>query len=114
MGRLTADFNRRIFEELCRIQCTNEEIASVMGISIQTILLRCQEIYGVTFEEAYQQFSDAGLVILRRAQFNLAKKNASMAIFLGKNYLGQSDRGYTDEELAKAIDREMGALRASK
>ncbi|HSE24819.1 MAG TPA: hypothetical protein VLB68_24370 [Pyrinomonadaceae bacterium] len=53
-------------------------------------------------------------LFLRRAQFNLAKKNASMAIFLGKNYLGQSDRGYTDEELAKAIDREIGALRASK
>ena len=70
-----------------------------MGISIQTILRRCEETYGVTFEAAYRQFSDAGIVSLRRAQFKLATKNASMAIFLGKNYLGQSDQGYTDQEL---------------
>jgi hypothetical protein len=35
-----------------------------------------------------------------------------MAIFLGKNYLGQTDRGYMDQELATAIDRQMAALRA--
>jgi hypothetical protein len=28
---------------------------------------------------------------LRRAQFKLAETNASMAIFLGKQYLGQKD-----------------------
>jgi hypothetical protein len=112
-GRPTAVFNRRTFEELCKIQCTKEEIARVMGISIQTILRCCKEIYGATFEQTYQRFGDAGLVSLRRAQFNLAKTNASMAIFLGKNYLGQSDRGYTDDELTKAIERQMAALRAS-
>ena len=29
--------------------------------------------------------------ILRRSQFKLAEKNAAMAIFLGKQYLGQKD-----------------------
>ena len=112
-GRPPSVFNRRTFEELCKIQCTKEEIARVMGMSIQTILRRCREIYGATFEQTYQRFGDAGLVSLRRAQFKLAKTNASMAIFLGKNYLGQSDQGYTDHELARAIDREMAALRAA-
>ena len=100
-GRPTAEFNRRTFEELCKIQCTKQEIANVMGISQQTVWRRCQEIYGATFEEVYARFADVGLVSLRRSQFALAKKSASMAIFLGKNYLGQSDRGYTDEDLAR-------------
>jgi hypothetical protein len=82
-------------------------------MSIQMVRRRCQEVYGATFDEVYARFADAGLVSLRRAQFNLAKKSASMAIFLGKNYLGQSDRGYTDEELTKAIEREMATLRAA-
>jgi hypothetical protein len=90
-----------------------KKIAYVMGLSIRTVLRRCKEIYGVTFEEIYQRFSLAGLASLRRSQFNLAKTNASMAIFLGKVYLGQSDRGYSDEELAKAIAREMTALGAA-
>jgi hypothetical protein len=85
----------------------------VIGMSIQMVRRRCQEVYGATFDEVYARFADAGLVSLRRAQFNLAKKSASMAIFLGKNYLGQSDRGYTDEELTKAIEREMATLRAA-
>ena len=42
---------------------------------------------------------------LRRAQFNLAKTNAAMAIFLGKNYLGQKDSAdieFNPESLARA------------
>ena len=84
-----------------------------MGISQQTVWRRYQEIYGGTFEEVYARFADVGLVSLRRSQFALAKKSASMAIFLGKNYLGQSDRGYTDEELTKAIERELAILRGA-
>ena len=112
-GRPTAEFNRRTFEELSKIQCTKQEIANVMGISQQTVWRRCQEIYGGTFEEVYARFADVGLVSLRRSQFALAKKSASMAIFLGKNYLGQSDRGYTDEDLTKAIERELAILRGA-
>ena len=31
-------------------------------------------------------------------QWKLAQKNASMAIFLGKNYLGQSDEGAKNDD----------------
>jgi hypothetical protein len=34
-----------------KIKCTEEEIAYVMGLSIRTILRRCKNIYGVTFED---------------------------------------------------------------
>jgi hypothetical protein len=34
-----------------------------------------------------------GLEILRRAQLDLARSNATMAMFLGRTYLGQGERG---------------------
>ena len=37
---------------------------------------------------------------LRRAQFRLAEKSAAMAIFLGKNYLGQSDHVVIEDKSA--------------
>jgi hypothetical protein len=40
---------------------------------------------------------------LRRNQFDLSKKSAAMAIFLGKNYLGQRDSFETASE-AEVID----------
>ena len=43
-------------------------------------------------KEVFEQGKDLGRVSLRRTQFKLAGKSAAMAIFLGKNLLGQSDR----------------------
>ena len=37
---------------------------------------------------------------LRQNQIELSKKNAAMAIFLGKNYLGQRDRFEFDNKSA--------------
>ena len=39
---------------------------------------------------------EKGKISLRRAQFRLAEKSAAMAIFLGKNYLGQRDAVETE------------------
>lgn len=47
---------------------------------------------------------------MRRNQWKLAEKNAAMAIFLGKQYLGQSDQGgiVTEKDI-----RQEDALSAS-
>jgi hypothetical protein len=45
----------------------------------------------MTFADTYKSKSQVGKSSLRRAQWNLAEKNASMAIWLGKQYLGQRD-----------------------
>ena len=44
-----------------------------------------------TFTEYKIKGQSKGKVSLRRYQFKLAEKSAPMAIFLGKNYLGQKD-----------------------
>jgi len=46
----------------------------------------------MSFAGVFAQKRGAGLLSLRRAQFQLAQKNAAMAIFLGKNLLGQTDK----------------------
>ena len=43
------------------------------------------------FSAVFKRLSVGGKMSLRRYQFELAKHNATMAIFLGKNFLGQTD-----------------------
>lgn len=81
----------KTFEGLCGIQCTEDEIESVLNIAIETVDRLCREHYGLGFSDAYKRFSAHGKSSLRRIQFRLAEKNAAMAIWLGKQYLGQRD-----------------------
>lgn len=90
-GRPKKEIDKKIFENLCGLQCTLEEIAGVFDCSPDTIERWCKREYRETFAEAYKKHSVKGKTSLRRIQFKLAEKSAAMAIFLGKNYLGQRD-----------------------
>ena len=79
------------FERLCQLLCTLEEIAGWFGVSKETIVRRVSEHYDEPFPTIFEQKKQGGKISLRRSQFRLSEKNAAMAIFLGKNYLGQSD-----------------------
>ena len=61
----------------------------------------------MTFQEYRRQNGAVALKIqLRKNQINLSKTSASMAIFLGQNYLGQSDEPTTrddDNELLASL-----------
>jgi hypothetical protein len=48
-------------------------------------------------DAAYVGGRTRGLEALRRAQFKLAETNATMAIFLGKTYLGQGERRESEQ-----------------
>lgn len=106
-GRPKKEINKKTFEELCAIQCTKEEIAGVLEVSEDTIDRWCKRTYKLTFSEVYKDFSARGKMSLRRSQFKLAQKSAAMAIFLGKQMLGQKDHiEYEDTEatdILKAI-----------
>lgn len=86
----------KYIEGLCHIQCTAAEIAGVMGCSTETLSRKIKETHGIGFSEFYKQHSDGGKASLRRAQFRLAERNAGMAIWLGKQYLGQREPGIGD------------------
>lgn len=98
MGRPKAVIDKQHFEDLCSYQCTEEEIAHFFRCSVDTIARWCKREYGVTFAEVYKKLSAVGKSNLRKYQFELAKKNANMAIWLGKQYLGQRDDAAEDKD----------------
>lgn len=103
-GRPAKDFDRELFEQLCAIMCTEEEICSIFNTTDKTLVNWCQRTYGMNFSEAQKKYSARGKMSLRRYQFKLAQKSAAMAIFLGKNYLGQKDNIIeTDEQTLQAV-----------
>jgi hypothetical protein len=83
--------NQDTFESLCAIQCTKEEICSVLNVSEKTLNSWCNSTYGENFSLVFSKKRQYGKSSLRRTQWKLAEKNPSMAIFLGKQYLGQKD-----------------------
>ena len=50
----------------------------------------------MSFSEVFSIKREKGKVSLRRSQFKLAEKNPTMAIWLGKQYLGQRDEQYIE------------------
>ena len=104
-GRPRIEIDKKLFEKLCGLQCTLEEIAGVLSCSMDTVERWCKRTYNESFAEVYKKHSATGKTSLRRAQFKLAEKSAAMAIWLGKQYLGQRDR-----DIADAMDRSNGVL----
>ena len=94
MGRPRKNINDDQFKKLCALQCTLKEIAAFFDVSEDTIQRWCKREHGQTFAVLYDKYRQTGFISLRRAQFELAQKSASMAIFLGKQYLGQKDETY--------------------
>lgn len=91
MARPRKEIDQKYFENLCALQCTENEICAFFEITDKTLSNWCKRTYGVGFSDVYKEKREKGKISLRRAQMELAKKNATMAIWLGKNYLGQKD-----------------------
>lgn len=106
-GRPRKEIGKMEFEGLCKLQCTEREICGVFGICEDTLNSWCKRTYKMTFSEVYKIYSVDGKVSLRRMQFNLAKSSPAMAIFLGKNMLGQSDdpQPLADNAVAQANEQ---------
>ena len=90
-GRPEKFIDWELFEKLCGIQCTQSEIASMLKIHHETLIIRVKSNYGEDYPSIYKRFSESGKCSIRRHQFAHLPKNASMAMYLGKVYLGQKD-----------------------
>ena len=91
MARPRKEIDQKQFENLCGLQCTPEEICRWFGVTDKTLNSWCKRTYSESFSEVFRQKRSTGKISLRRSQWRLAEKNASMAIWLGKQYLGQKD-----------------------
>lgn len=90
-GRPHKIIDQKQFEALCVIQCTLNEICSVLNCDEKTLNQWCKETYGETFSCVFKQKRQGGKASLRRMQWKLAEKNATMSIWLGKQYLDQKE-----------------------
>lgn len=91
-----AEEDRRQFENLCGIFATQNEICTVMGVDKKTLARLIADNYPETptWAAAFELFSGKGKASLRRRQFQAALDgDRTMLIWLGKNYLGQSETG---------------------
>lgn len=86
------DQEKEMIRRLAEIQCTQKEIAHVMGCSVDVIK---KEENRELIEEGKSQ----GKVRLRRAQYAKAvdEGNPTLLIWLGKQMLGQSDNPTNEE-----------------
>ena len=88
------------FEKLCGLQCTKEEIQAWFDVSDKTLDRWVKETYGdeSSFSEVFGQKRRIGKISLRRTQWQMAEKNPTMALWLGKQYLGQTDKNEIKQE----------------
>lgn len=106
-GRPRKQIDKAEFEKLCSLQCTLSEFCAWFDCDDNTLNRWCKENYdGMTFSEIFAIKRGIGKISLRRHQFQLAEKNPTMAIWLGKQYLDQHDEVQIDHgnnELMEAL-----------
>lgn len=88
-GRKPIEIDLVELEKLCVLQCTHKEIAAWFGCTERTI-----ERYAKKPEiaEVMERGKAKGQISVRRAQMKLLESgNATMAVWLGKQLLGQRD-----------------------
>lgn len=103
-GRPRKEIDQKQFENLCGLQCTLEEICGWFDVCSDTLESWCKRTYKKNFSEVFAQKRGKGKISLRRMQWRLAETSATMAIFLGKQYLGQKNEPLEVQHSVTPID----------
>jgi hypothetical protein len=74
------------------MQCTQAEICAFFNCDHKTLTAWVKRYYGREYSLVAKEKAELGNISLRRWQFKQAEHNPTMAIFLGKQYLGQTDK----------------------
>lgn len=110
MGRPRKEIDKAEFEKLCAMQCTRDEICGWFDVSQKTLEGWCKRTYGDTFSPVFNQKRSIGKISLRRAQYQAALGgNTALLIWLGRNYLGQTDKVEIDLHESDAPDDGLSA-----
>lgn len=117
-GRPTVEFDKKAFADLVGLGCSQDEICwyfrdETGKVANKDTLSRwCLRTFGKNFQDYFEENGYMALKIrLRRNQFKLSERSAAMAIFLGKNYLGQSDTvEHEDKEALTRLDAILNGI----
>ena len=90
LGKKSINIDLDIVGNLASIGCTQEEIASVVGVSARTLQRN--------FAEIIDRFKNKGKASLRKKMWDKAikKDNTHMQIWLSKNELGMKERSVNE------------------
>ena len=108
-GRPPKEIDWEMFEQLCALQCTQDEMSGFLHVCGETLSNRVQQHYGEDYSTIYKRFSETGKCSLRRNQFVLSKTNAAIAIWLGKQWLGQKEN-IPEAQVSDDIDKRYIAV----
>lgn len=97
---------------MCSIGCSMQEVAALIGCSVQWLENERDQnpAMAVAIEQGFAQMKQG----LRRAQLTMALNGSpAMLIWLGKQYLGQSDKQQVDNntQINITVTRAMDELR---
>lgn len=88
--KVLTDDALKLIENMARIMCTEEEIASCIGATTDTLHNAEND---ELFRNAIKKGQAQGRQSLRREQWKVAQRgNSSMLIWLGKQWLNQTDK----------------------
>ena len=96
-----------LFEQLCALQCRREEILGYIGTDPPALDKWCRRVYRRPSEEIMSMIRQDGIVEIRKAAFELQKKNATMAGQQIIRFIGPP--GPTAEERARQLTEESTA-----
>ena len=109
LGRPQKPIDEKILANLSQINCTQEEIASILGISARTLQRRYADLIEIN--------KNKGKASLRKRMYEKAMKgNDKLMIWLSKQYLEMSDRIHntnTTEPLPLIIEAQAEEIKDS-
>ncbi len=96
MPRPKINIDWKKVDKLLKSQCDGVGIAGILGIDPDTLYKHCEEDNKMCFSAYSQQKKSEGKELLRAKQFESAMQGEkSMLIWLGKQYLEQTDKQET-------------------
>ncbi len=109
--KIRKKIKKKDFVKLCKMQCTCSEIASFFEVKRTTLRNFCLREYKMPLDDFRNMHAEAGIISLRRVQWRNAMKtdNTQMQIWLGKQFLNQTDKRTVDSSEA---EEKLGKLLA--
>lgn len=111
-GRPKIEIDIKLAGELCKINCTRDEICKVLKVDDETLNARLKDAGYDSFSTFFEEKAFDSTISKRRKiarveeeQFNSAieDRNPTILIWLGKQYLGQRDH----EKELRIVEKEV-------
>jgi hypothetical protein len=113
-GRPPKEIDYKLLRESCKLQCTGEECAALQGMNYCTLNNHLKDEKDMSFPEYFELHRAEGLKSLRRRQYDKAIKdgNSRMLIWLGKQYLRQTDRAKVEQTVEEKTPTKIEFIEA--